>query len=225
MRTLKSVKPLMHFYYPEASKKGKKIRIDEYFYITNSLNDYIIAKNFEAKHYAESDKSEFKKSLKKNNNDRYYIIFDVDFKNKRDINKVRDDLKKNTREFIKLANQKSNDLKIILSSRAFETYLNMFNRQQYTKPYFDMNQLMKDIIIGAPYSKHESWYEINAKELHDNSFDTYIPIQNSRAIVFQNNHSPIRNHNVPDYFNDSHVNFLASTAPYTYFDLLLNDLM
>lgn len=86
-----------------------------------------------------------------------------------------------------------------------------------------MKNLYQDIRIGdLTYSKKESWFFDNSKFMNIDDIKQFIrKIESSRYQVFKNNHAPLSNYCSPNYFNDSHINFLSNTAPYTYFDLLL----
>lgn len=230
MGNIQQFNPIMHFYFPEAKKNGKKIKIDERFYIDYVLKDLIIDKGYRLKHYAFSQKEDFKKQIKSNKNEKdlFYIIFDSDFNDEKNYQQAMQGIKKNTREYIKLARSKHKNLKILLSSRAFETFLCMYKRVNgYTCPYVNMKKLMDDVLISKPdenYNKSEDWYVDNTEKMYIEDIPQMISkIKKSRLQVFNNNSSPISNHNNPDYFNDKEVNFLANTAPYTYFDLLLED--
>lgn len=224
------INPVMHFYFPEADQRGNKVKINERFYIDYVLRNLITSKGYSLIHYGKITKNNFIKQLrsKKNEDDLFYIIFDSDFKSSSNYQQAAQEIKENTREYIRLARLKNKKLKILLSSRAFETFLCMYKRVNgYTCPYVDMKQLMYDVLISKPdenYNKSEDWYIDNTEKMHIDDIPNMISkIKKSRLQVFTDNSSPISNHDNPDYFNDREVNFLANTAPYTYFDLLLED--
>ncbi|MEB7434854.1 RloB domain-containing protein [Staphylococcus pasteuri] len=225
----KLIKTKIHFYYPEASQKGKQINSDERFYIDLVLKDQFIKQGYTISHYAVDNKSIFKREVKSKNNseDKFFIVFDTDFKNSNDYIEAANNIRKLFKEYMKIAIKKNKYLKFILSSRSFESYLCMYNRDLYTKPYSDMYLLCRDILIGLEnYKKHKSWYEDNAELLQLNNIREMIDkIRESRKRVFEDNHSPINIFDNPDFTNDNHINFLAKTAPYTYFDVLLKELV
>ncbi|MDS3864711.1 MULTISPECIES: hypothetical protein [Staphylococcus] len=224
------INPVMHFYFPEADQQGNKVKIDERFYIDYVLRSLIISKGYSLIHYGKVTKKDFMKQIKssKNEDDLFYIVFDSDFNSPSNYQQAAQEIRENTREYIRLARSKNKNIKILLSGRAFETFLCMYKRKNgYTSPYFDMKQLKGDVLISKPdenYTKSEDWYIDYADRMHiDNISKMISKIKKSRLQVFTDNSSPINNHNNPNYFRDIEVNFLAKTAPYTYFDLLLED--
>lgn len=228
----KKVKPIMHFYFPEAKQQGKKVKIDERFYIDYVLRNSITNSGYALHHYGNIAEGNFVKQLKnkKNEKDLFYIIFDSDFESSNNYAQAAQGIKNNTRDYIRLARSNNKKLKILLSSRAFETFLCMYERTNgYTCPYYCMEDLMNDVLINKSddkYNKSEDWYLNNSDNMIIDDISIMInKIKKSRLQVFTNNSSPIKNYDNPNYFSDIEVAFLAKTAPYTYFDFLLEDLL
>lgn len=223
---VKPLKPACHFFFSEADTKGKTVTISEAYYINHVLRDAIREKNFTVNHYGYSHENNFKKVMKsKNQNeDMFFVIFDTDFNNVRELEIVTREIKSISKQYITLGNKHHKNLEIIISSRCFETYMCMYGRDVYTKPYTNMDALIGDIKFND-YKKAKKWFEGNAEVLKSEIDNLSSRIQKSREIVFGDYDCPLSDYNNPDFKDQQTVNFLAGTAPYTYFDILLDKVL
>ncbi len=220
-------KAIYHFYFPEASKKGETINICEAYYIDTVLLKYIRDKKCSRKFYAESDKATFEGFIKNksNINDLFYIILDTDFSHSDNTEELMNKIRGCISPYVKEAGRKNKNLKVILSSRAFETYICFYRNNFYCKPYSDMKTLIKDTSF-EDYQKTKEWYRENKATLELDLNDFINRIEKSRRKVFEDNNVPdCIIDDTPDCLNDKHLRFLCDIAPYTYFDKVLKDLM
>ncbi|MBU5272101.1 hypothetical protein ACN9VA_08170 [Staphylococcus caprae] len=141
---MKNLRPTMHFYYPEAVQKGKKIKIDERFYIDFVLRERILNKGYGISHYGINNVILFEKSLSvsQHKQDKFFIIFDTDFRHSNDLYTISNQMRSLAKRYCKLSQKGGNHLDFLISSRAFETYLCMYNRDSYTKALFKYEKLI-----------------------------------------------------------------------------------
>ncbi|HHU6751449.1 TPA: hypothetical protein ACUI23_002169 [Staphylococcus pseudintermedius] len=217
-------------FFPEAVKHGATPSISEYFYIKHILKDDIRKLGYTTKTYVEKEKKDFLNAINKNEStkDHFVILLDVDFNPEENVDSVVKRIRESIRPYLKKANQSNTTLDVVLTSRAFETFLCFYNNTTYTKPYQNDKAVYKDMGFHN-YEKKEKWFEENRENLQIDLKDLIIRIKKSRQLVF-NNHplsNPIKDIEQPDYFNDDELKFLcmSTSAPFTYFDVLLQRLL
>lgn len=223
-REVKPIKPIIHFYFPEASSRGSKIDICEHFFIKHSFHRNVTKAGIEyyAKdHQTDFDKA-FKNSLKKksdNPNDMFYIILDTD------ISPNRDNIDDVIKQIVTLNRTYKDKANIILSSRSFEVWLCMYGRESYTAPYVSQKKLNES--VENEYEKTDAWYLKNSNWLYQDSQKAMDASKLSKKIVFKGtDQNPPEGHdlvnNKPDFSDGAVVSYLAKTAPYTYFELVID---
>lgn len=219
----RNIKPQIHIYFPEASHRGNKIDLCEYFFIKHSFQRKITQAKIvpHAEEFEKDFNVAIRNSNKKNSvtvNDLFFIVLDTDIHaNRTNLGTVITQ--------IQSLNQKYSNAKIILSGRSFEVWLCMYGRQQYTTPYTNQSNLNSD--VNHTYEKKEKWYLENATRL----YDEYPNAKQSSVLSKQNVYnttpsSPPNGHDlvndIPDFSISAVVTFLASTTPFTYIEHLID---
>lgn len=210
------IKKSVHIFFPEADCRGDKIKLSEDFYLKYSFrrNIPVILKTYGYDH-----EKNFNSAYQKNEyNDQCFIVMDTDITATRDnINAV----KKNIGDYQK----KYPRAKMILSSRSFETWLCMYNHDTYTKPFTDKSQLLKDTKFSG-YDKQEVWFREHATELFENYQNAKQASIKSRKLVFSsNNLEGLNLESHPGKFDDRLLHIIVPVTPYTFFDILIDELM
>lgn len=212
----KTPKSTIHIYFPEASCRGTKINLSEDFYLKHSFQRK--AKKV-LKTYGQEHEKDFNKKYKKNeHNDQFFIVCDTDISPSRNnIDIVKRDLNS--------YQQKYSRAKLIISARSFETWLCMYNNQIYTKPFTTQSELTDDMQMTG-YEKKEKWFKDNATFLYDNYEDAKSTSKRSRRNVFESHGLTILNlSDHPGIFNSHLIHQLVTLTPFTFFDILIDELM
>jgi hypothetical protein len=218
------IKPQIHIFFPEASHRGNKIDLCEFFFIRHSFQRKVRLAKIVS--YAEDFEKDFKIAIKEknkknslNSHDLFFIVLDTDINaNRANVGTVISQLQ--------TLNQKyGNDAKIILSGRSFEVWLCMYGRQQYTKPFTSQSDLNND--VKYMYEKKEKWYIDNAVRLYDQFQNAKAASILSKQNVYQTTHNPPPHgfnlvNNLPDFSNQVVLNYLVGTTPFTYIEHLID---
>ncbi|WP_214761390.1 RloB domain-containing protein [Exiguobacterium sp. s146] len=212
----KAPKSTVHVYFPEASCKGTKINLSEDFYLKHSFqrNAKKVLKTYGFEH-----QKDFLKKYKKNeHNDQFFIVCDTDISPSRNnIDIVKRDLNSYQAKYPRA--------KLILSARSFETWLCMYNNKIYTKPFTTQGVLTDDMQMNG-YEKKEDWFKKNAKYLYDNYEDAISTSKRSKKNVFESHGLTTLNLNDhPGTLNSNIIHQLVTLTPFTYFDILIGELM
>lgn len=220
------LKPQIHIFFPEASHRGNKIDLCEYFFIKHSFQRKVTKAKIVP--YAEDFEKDFNNAIKEKNkkksltsHDLFFIVLDTDINANR-ANKA------TIASQISLLNKKyGEDAKIILSGRSFEVWLCMYGRQQYTTPYTSQTNLNNDVI--SLYEKKESWYLENATRLYDQYPNAKEASILSKQNVYNStpNQPPTGNdlvNEIPDFSNFAVIDYLVSTTPFTYIEHLIDNI-
>lgn len=210
------IKKSVHIFFPEADCRGDKIKLSEDFYLKYSFrrNIPVILKTYGYDH-----EKNFNSAYQKNEyDDQYFVVMDTDISSTRDnISAV----KKNIGDYQK----KYPRARLILSSRSFETWLCMYNHDIYTKPFSDKYQLLRDTKF-SDYDKQEVWFREHAEELFDNYQSAKRASIKSRALVFKSsNLDGLNLESHPGSFDDRLLHLIVPVTPYTFFDVLIDELM
>jgi len=223
----KPLKPKIHIYFSEASHRGNKVLISEYFYIQHSFQRLVTKAMIVP--YANEHKIEFDKQLRNkfkknstNSKDLFYIVLDTDFYTSGKTNHII------IKQINELYNEYKHNVKYILSSRSFEVWLCMYNQSLYTKQFTTKADLNTD--VDSSYDKSEKWYISNKKKLFDGYLEAKVSSIRSKQSVFNSSSPPPPTSNdivdlLPDLSNQGLVSYLVNTNPFTYFEHLIEDLL
>jgi hypothetical protein len=223
---VRNLKPQIHIFFPEASNRGNRIDLCEYFYIKHSYQRRV--NNAKIVPYAESFEKDFNQALRNalrrrstTSHDLFFIVLDTD------ISANRANASTIISQIHRLSQKYNNKAKIILSGRSFEVWLCMYGRQQFTTPYTTQSNLNSD--VDPAYEKKEPWYLQNAERL----YIEYPNARNASILSKQNvfvttSHPPPIGHDLindlPDFSNIAVVTYLVNTTPFTYIEHLIDTL-
>lgn len=230
----------IYIFFPEDAKTVKNNWCTEYYYLKKLLNERVLQKyGSYIKFYPRKKEREFlsriKETLKKINQNPncyehpnlFYIIKDIDYTSNDNYKKQIVDMFK---KYFKYINNTKLNFNIILSSRAWETWICMYDRV-YSGQGNDIQIINKCSIFSENYEKNESWYTHNSLLYNDKKITTaYNNCKNERKNLFKVN-TTIINPNINFQNNikskqdiQTKVNELCKVKTFSYVDILLHDI-
>lgn len=214
VKVKKNLKKIIHIYLPEDSGK-RRPNSTEYYYF-----EYLFKRRLNKctlHYYTERQKKDFLSYLKKEKNDYFGVILDLDFQ--------ASGADKNERiaEIQKLANliKEYNNCKLYISVRSWETWMCM-HRSAYTKPFSNQTALEKD--VSDDYKKTQEWYNANSEELY-NSLELALKNCKLARKNVVNNVPAIGKEfidEIPDFTITHNINKLFEINTVTYVDFFID---
>lgn len=239
-RKSKKLHGRIYIFFPEDAKTVKNNWCTEYYYLRNLLNERVLQKyGSYIKFYPRKKEKEFldniKLTLKKvrqNPNcyehpNLFYIIRDIDYTANGNYKKKIIDMFK---KYFNYINNTKLNFNIILSSRAWETWICMYDHA-YSGQGNAIGIINKCPIFSGRYEKKESWYTKNSSLYDVKKINTaYKNCQNERNNLFKV-YTTILNPNINFQNNikseqdiQTKVNALCKVKTFSYVDILLHDI-